>query len=195
MLCPNCKKELDEDVVFCPYCGTKLSEASNPAEKKPKKASGHRSRKTILVIVIVVIAVIVVAGVAVSLGRNSTGTSPRREEAATLSAENIAAAKEAVTIVDNYLDTSSVDAIMYGSESAATDLREVKDSLAEERNTASDALRQQLEDDIDQIILELDLNEKSISNGLRIIEGGEVADRELIQSYRDDIESLVNTYS
>jgi len=204
MLCPYCGKELDREVRFCPYCGKEQNygsegnESAVSPETEPGVTTVSHSRRTILIIVIIVIAVVVVAGLAVFLSRNHTGTgsvSIRQETRVTLSEENIAAAQEAVEIVDNYLDDSTVDALLYGSESAAGDLREVKKSLVAEENTASEEVRQELEDDIDQIILELDLNEKSISNGLRILEGGDTADIEAIQSYRDDIESLINRYS
>ncbi|MCC8141633.1 MAG: hypothetical protein LIO56_03740 [Lachnospiraceae bacterium] len=165
---------------------------------EPAETSASHKRRNILIIVIIVVAVIVVSGLAVFLSKNHTGTGsiPMLQEArVTLSEENIAAGQEAIEIVDNYLDDSTIDALLYGSESAASDLREVKNSLVAEENAASEEVRQELEDDIDQIILELDLNEKSISNGLRIIEGGDTADRDAIQSSRDDIESLINIYS
>ncbi len=135
MRCPYCGKELDREVRFCPYCGKEQSGGSEENENavsqeaEPAGTTISHLRRTILIIVIIVIAVVVVAGLAVFLGRNHTGTgnvSIRQETRVTLSEENIAAAQEAVEIVDNYLDDSTMDSLLYGSESAAGDLREVK---------------------------------------------------------------------
>lgn len=75
-VCPNCKKEVDDGVAFCPACGTKLGEtAPAPQPQKPKGpdklryvASASVFREPTKLVVGVLVAVIglilVVAGFA-----------------------------------------------------------------------------------------------------------------------------------
>ncbi len=41
MYCPNCGKEIPENVSFCGYCGTKIIETEQPAPVQPKQWQDH----------------------------------------------------------------------------------------------------------------------------------------------------------
>ncbi len=221
MYCKKCGKKLEPDAVFCPYCGTKQSEPG--AEKNPEvrpetnpeagpetdpeagpetESTGPKGVPRGLIIGLaaaacaVVVVIAAMAGVRAYRSNGNGGTVVAQVvNRPKLSATNVEAANKVIEIVDKYLDTSSWEAIAYGSETAIDDLLEAKQSLIVEADEATEAVRQEIIDYIDKIVEELDLNEKSLSNAARILEGGETADREAVQEYRDEIERLVEKYS
>ncbi len=230
MYCKHCGRELDYDVAFCPYCGTRQntagSERKDPDETQAsafsessysssgisdsgtkEQLSGAAapsapvspSKKKILGITIPVASVAVLLILCViliqSVGSSSSGERSQIINPPKLSEANITAANQVIDIVDKYLDSSTLENLFYGSETATEDLMNVKNSMVEEQNAVLERIRQKITDDIDQIIEELNLNEKSLSNAARILEGGGTADKEKVQKYRDHIQQLVEEYS
>ncbi len=154
-----------------------------------------RNGRFVIVTILVILAIAAVIGLIASrnYSKNKTNlveTITESEVTAKLGDANVRAAQDAIDVVDKYLSYSSVDDLTYGSDTASDDLRDIADNLADESNAGSETLKELLEGYIDRIIVELDLNTKTLSNGLRIANGGETADREVIQTYRDKIADL-----
>ncbi len=218
MFCKYCGKELNDDAIFCPYCGKdQTGEASGKeagdtfvpeedgdftsdsvSESNGSDSSGHLSKKAIIAIVVVIAAAVVVAGLGVYFHNNHSSGARLVQTAAApkLSAENVSEAQSAIDAVDKYLSSETLEDFLYMSGSAAEDLRTIENSFVEEEDAATEEIVEQIVSYIDKIIVELDLNEKTVQNAVRVFgEGGETADRDLIQEYRDEIEKLINRYS
>ncbi len=154
-----------------------------------------RNGRFVIVSILVILAIAAVIGLIASRNYSKNKTNPvetitESEVTAKLGDANVRAAQDAIDVVDKYLSYSSVDDLTYGSDTASDDLRNIADNLADEPDAGSEMLKELLEGYIDRIIVELDLNTKTLSNGLRIANGGETADREVIQTYRDKIADL-----
>ena len=74
MYCPNCGKELDDNSIFCRYCGVKIDEDENDMENNAQTSPVPRWNNTtlIMVISIVVCLVIMIILIGVHLGKSST---------------------------------------------------------------------------------------------------------------------------
>lgn len=46
MFCTNCGKQLEDDVIFCPECGTKVAVAATSVVEEPAKAADPKAEKT-----------------------------------------------------------------------------------------------------------------------------------------------------
>ncbi len=163
----------------------------------PENTNFLRSRngRFVILTIVVILAIVAVIGLIASRNYKKTITNPvetitESDVTARLSEANVKAAQDAIDVVDKYLSYSSIDDLTYGSDTASDDLRDIADNLKEEPDAGSDTLKELLEGYIDRIIVELDLNTKTLSNGLRIANGGETADREVIQTYRNKIADL-----
>lgn len=66
MICPKCSKEISDDSLFCPECGSRLGENSKMHIEKVKKPVNKK------LVIGIVVAVIAVAGIGVGVYFNST---------------------------------------------------------------------------------------------------------------------------
>lgn len=73
MYCPNCGKELDDNNIFCRYCGTKIDDDVQEKNNVQTTAVPRRNNTTLIIIISVVVALLIMAIlIAVHMGQNSS---------------------------------------------------------------------------------------------------------------------------
>ena len=81
MICPNCKKEINNEAIFCPYCGFNLSN-NNIIKNGSLKNSDSNNKKIILSILVVVVFIGgIVFGISVFMNKkNENNTIPTNNQ-------------------------------------------------------------------------------------------------------------------
>lgn len=73
MYCPNCGKELDDNNIFCRYCGTKIDDDVQEKNNVQTTAVPRRNNTTLIIIISVVGALLIMAIlIAVHMGQKSS---------------------------------------------------------------------------------------------------------------------------
>lgn len=76
MFCYHCGKEINDDELFCPFCGTRISkpieeeETAEPEPVKPAPPTGNKSNKTVIVAICAAAAVLIAVAAFFFLGRS-----------------------------------------------------------------------------------------------------------------------------
>ena len=100
MLCPNCKKEIAEEVQFCPECGTNLSQKT----AKQKKPVTKKWWFWVLLVIVAIAFISIVSG-----GGSDEPDAPANNNSIVQSDETTTSVPETTTIKTNFVPGDSVN--------------------------------------------------------------------------------------
>ncbi len=131
-ICPNCKKENNDNVNFCNACGAPLPNNTTPATQ-PQAPTPKKSKGMLIAIISLVAVVIVLAVVVVLLAGklNNTNTNDNKPAQAETSVEAVDDSKVSADNDDTQQATSPEEGVYYiNNDSTSYGKIELKDGKA-----------------------------------------------------------------
>ena len=81
MICPNCKKEINNEAIFCPYCGFNLSNYNIIKNGSLKNNDSNNKKMILLILIVVVLIGGIVFGVSAFMNKkNENNTIPTNNQ-------------------------------------------------------------------------------------------------------------------